>query len=426
MTTKSLSTVEPAKSKKNVLATIIGREKFKQLDEESRPAVQLHQNDSAERAIWFDTNKFESMTDLDNVLNRLPQSGYSGIIVSMENLPKIAEKIAPGLAIVVELSGKEKNAGDLLSKVAVQGRQLVAASTSLKQLDALKAAGFLTCLRGYVDDAESLHSVIDNGIRHNFLTIKFKDPTNIPLELVIASLQKSKTVLLKDIQNDDLEDAVVSLGVMEFGADGVIFSSIRHDLIDQFKTHLNQIKTAAIKIEVATITEAKPVGMGYRGCIDLATIFSETEGMLIGSTSQGGFLACPEVFFLPYMELRPFRVNAGAVHSYIYGPRDRTAYMTELRAGSEVQIVGLDGRTRKATVGRVKTEMRPLRLLVAKFDSGESINILMQDDWHVRIFGEDGQPKNISELKAGDRVLAHPAETGRHVGIKISENIIEV
>ena len=46
--------------------------------------------------------------------------------------------------------------------------------------------------------------------------------------------------------------------------------------------------------------------------------------MLIGSTSQGGILACPEVFFLPYMELRPFRVNAGGVHSYVYAMNDRT------------------------------------------------------------------------------------------------------
>src|SRR5262249_31200254 len=153
----------------------------------------------------------------------------------------------------------------------------------------------------------------------------------------------------------------------------------------------------------------------YRSCIDLATLFSPTEGMLVGSTSQGGILCCPEVFFLPYMELRPFRVNAGAVHSYVYNQGDRTDYMTELRAGSPVMIVDLHGKARKACVGRMKTEIRPLRLIEVEFAGGERVNVLMQDDWHVRIFSEQGTPLNITELKPGDRVLGHVAKPGRHV-----------
>ena len=61
------------------------------------------------------------------------------------------------------------------------------------------------------------------------------------------------------------------------------------------------------------IVSTRPIGMGYRSCIDLVTLFAPTEGMLVGSTSQGGILCCPEVFHLPYMDLRPFRVNAGTV-----------------------------------------------------------------------------------------------------------------
>ena len=99
--------------------------------------------------------------------------------------------------------------------------------------------------------------------------------------------------------------------------------------------------------------------------------------------------------------------------------------MSELRAGASVSVVSTEGVSRNVPVGRVKTEVRPLRLLEAEFESGERINVLMQDDWHVRIFGADGSVRNITELKPGDEVLAHLAEPGRHVGIAISETIEE-
>src|SRR5205823_6195692 len=132
----------------------------------------------------------------------------------------------------------------------------------------------------------------------------------------------------------------------EVGADGVMYSPKEHGKLDAFLRRLDTDAAPGVKIEEATIVRTAPVGMGYRSCIDLATLFEPTEGMLIGSTSQGGILCCPEVFFLPYMELRPFRVNAGAVHSYVYNSQNRTNYMTELRAGSPVMVVGIDGKTR--------------------------------------------------------------------------------
>jgi 3-dehydroquinate synthase II/3-amino-4-hydroxybenzoic acid synthase len=147
--------------------------------------------------------------------------------------------------------------------------------------------------------------------------------------------------------------------------------------------------------------------------------------MIVGSTSQGGILCCPEVFYLPYMELRPFRVNAGAVHSYVYNAGNKTDYMTELRAGSPIMIADLEGNVRRATVGRMKTEVRPLRLIEAEFASGERVNVLLQDDWHVRIYSAEGKPLNITELQPGDRILGHVAKPGRHVGIKVEEHIIE-
>ncbi len=50
----------------------------------------------------------------------------------------------------------------------------------------------------------------------------------------------------------------------------------------------------------------------------------------------------------------------------------------------------------------------------------------MQDDWHVRIFSESGQPLNITELRAGSRVKAYLSTVGRHVGVQVREYIKEI
>ena len=286
--------------------------------------------------------------------------------------------------------------------------------------------GLTTCYRAYVDDGASLHESIREGHHHGYLMVRFRDPTNIPLELVIATLQATRTVLIKEISTPvDVDDAIVTLGVMEVGADGVMFSPRSHDVLSEFVGRLGRLDHSALDVGVAKVVRSVPIGMGVRSCIDTTTLFSPTEGILVGSTSQGGLLCCPEVFFLPYMELRPFRVNAGAVHSYVYNFGNRTDYMSELKAGSPVMIVDRTGATRRGSVGRMKTEVRPLRLIEAEFATGERVNVIMQDDWHVRIFSADAKPLNITELRPGDEVLGHVAMPGRHVGIKVDEHIVE-
>jgi 3-amino-4-hydroxybenzoic acid synthase len=212
---------------------------------------------------------------------------------------------------------------------------------------------------------------------------------------------------------------------MESGADGVIFSPTSHDVFDEFQRRLDREKYAAIQLGVGSVVDARPVGMGFRACIDTATLFGRNEGILVGSTSQGGLLCCAEVFHLPYMELRPFRVNAGAIHSYVYGVANQTAYMSELKVGSRAMIVTTAGGVRTAPIGRMKIEKRPLRLIRAEFSNERTVNVLLQDDWHVRVFSDEGLPLNISEIKPGDKVLGYVTEMGRHVGIKIDETIIE-
>lgn len=379
--------------------------------------------------VWYDTNGLMTPNDCDGVFQRLGSLGYSGVMLHGTNAKNILPTVPKNFTKLfnIEASDQLEEIQTLISEQTTSSTgQNVIASDNPEFLLALKAQGFVTCLRIYVDDASSLHTAINLGRAHNYLMIRFRDPTNIPLELVIASLQSTETTLVKEIfDGNDVDDAIVSLGVMEVGADGIMFSPSGHQVLEIFAQRLRERRQNKVLLQEATITQSRPIGMGTRSCIDLATIFSPEEGMIIGSTSQGGILCCPEVFHLPYMELRPFRINAGGVHSYVYNTGDHTDYMTELRAGSQVMIADLEGNVRTASVGRMKTEVRPLRLIEAQFSGGQTVNIIMQDDWHVRIYSSAGEPRNITELKPGDKVLGYCTDPGRHVGIKISENIVE-
>lgn len=359
-------------------------------------------------------------TDSTSMVDRALQSGFSGILTGFETSTNVG--LSDRYLKVVNID--EGSPSEALRKLIADTNIVISSG----QVEYLKSQGLKdvpTAYRAYVTDSESLHEAIRIGREHLYLFLRFKDPTNIPLELVIASLQSSKTVLIKEIAQGDVEDAIVTLGVMEMGADGVLFNPSSHENLDQFLKKLAGVGQSRLELSVGEVTSSRPIGMGHRSCIDLATLFTESEGMLVGSTSQGGILCCPEVFYLPYMDLRPFRVNAGAVHSYVYNFNNRTDYMTELRAGSPVMIVDTNGKPRPAFVGRMKTEVRPLRLIEVEFQDNKRVNVLLQDDWHVRVFSDEGKPRNITELKRGDKLLGWVSEPGRHVGIKVSENIVE-
>lgn len=380
---------------------------------------------------WYDSHQLDRQADLETLLRRVTSTLYTGVLLYPENVQKYHMLLPGYMDRVIHLDNEEALTAFLALNLLEDGDSdnehlWIVASDQPQVLASAAARGVATCLRVRVHDAVTLHNAIDQGRQHEFLVVSLCDPTNIPLELVIASLQTSRTIVIKEITNpNNCDDAIVSLGVMEVGTEGILFSPIEHDSMDRFLARLQEIQEQKIRIEAGTVLRTTPVGMGYRSCIDLVTLFSPSEGILIGSTSQGGILCCPEVFYLPYMELRPFRVNAGGVHSYLYNINNRTNYLTELKAGSQAMIVGVDGKVRQAPVGRSKTEVRPLRLIEVEFARGEQVNIFMQDDWHVRVFSDKGLPRNITELKPGDKVLGHVTVPGRHVGIKVEETIVE-
>jgi 3-amino-4-hydroxybenzoic acid synthase len=165
--------------------------------------------------------------------------------------------------------------------------------------------------------------------------------------------------------------------------------------------------------------------MGERACLDTCSLLGKDEGLLVGSFASGLVLTVSETHPLPYMPTRPFRVNAGAIHSYTLAPGGRTRYFSELSAGSQLLAARANGELRTVTLGRVKIERRPLLSISATGPDGQRANIIVQDDWHVRLLGPDGLPRNVTELRPGHALLGFLPDDARHVGYPVREFCIE-
>ena len=382
---------------------------------------------------WYDSAALDSDGDHGDgarLLARAIAAGYTAVVL----YPGSAERHLGGLPdqvtrILHVASAEEWD--DVVGRGLIpQGdarRTWVVSSHDAALLSRAAQEGVATCLRMSAHDQDSLKAAIELGRAHRYLAMRFPDPTNIPLELVIASLQSHAHDRHQGDHRRRRTPRTPSSASASWRSAATACCSRRARTSTSTTSSPRSTRRPSRGWRSASrpSSRRRPIGMGHRSCIDLATIFEPDEGMLVGSTSQGGILCCPEVFYLPYMELRPFRVNAGGVHSYVYASNNRTNYLSELKAGSPAMVVGIDGRTREVPVGRIKTEIRPLRLIEVEFESGERANIIMQDDWHVRVFSKEGQPLNITELKAGDKVLGHIATPGRHVGIPVDETIQE-
>jgi 3-amino-4-hydroxybenzoic acid synthase len=283
------------------------------------------------------------------------------------------------------------------------------------------AAGRPVGVRCEISGSAGMNVAADLCGEVDVLVAAFADETNIPLELLLARAQGTGTRVLKELVNG-VEAAGVT-GVLESGPAGLVVRGDRLADVDEVGALIRSRGDAHKELVRLEVTRAEPIGMGYRGCVDTTSLFEPDEGMVVGSTSSGGVLVCAEVHHLPYMNLRPFRVNAGAVHSYVFGA-ENTAYITDLAAGERTHAVSAGGRFREVVVGRVKVELRPLRLIEARRDD-VTVNVFLQDDWHVRVMSDEGEPLNLTTVVPGTGLLGYDVEPGRHVGIKVAERISE-
>jgi 3-amino-4-hydroxybenzoic acid synthase len=273
-----------------------------------------------------------------------------------------------------------------------------------------------------ITDKDTLDVACHAAATERWSVLLFRDPTKIPLEIVLAAAAKADGSNITVAA--DVEEAEIIFGVLEHGSDGVM-------LAPATVGDATSLKAAALsepgnlELVELEVVETTHVGMGERACVDTCTHFREDEGILVGSHSKGMILCVSETHPLPYMPTRPFRVNAGAIHSYTVSQGGRTNYLSELKSGGKVLAVDVKGQTRVVTVGRVKIESRPLLSINAVAPNGVTVNLILQDDWHVRVLGPGGVVLNSTELKPGDKVLGYLPTEDRHVGYPINEFCLE-
>lgn len=362
------------------------------------------------REIWFDGRNIPlERRDIWDLINN---STIKKIVVN------VTMRLEGHYPLKTEFITEIMNKSDLIH---INSGEIVM-SEKKELLDAAKEQGYRTCIFISVEGREALERSWQDASKYDYAVVDFDLPTNIPLELIIARLHDKNTVILK--RETTFTGTEVAFGVLEHGSDGVLFSSSDiHEIIKLNNYILSQTKQQ-LELCPLTVTEVRHVGMGVRACVDTTGLMTQDEGMLVGSTSEGGIFICSETHFLPYMNLRPFRVNAGAIHSYIWMPDNKAEYLSDLAVGSKVLCVNTKGEARELTVGRVKIEVRPL-LLIKGDAAGKELNVIVQDDWHIRVMGADARPLNATAIQPGTKLLAYVCEPGRHVGIKVDETIIE-
>jgi 3-dehydroquinate synthase II len=280
-----------------------------------------------------------------------------------------------------------------------------------------KSVGFSKMISSN-EDLEEI--VIASKYGADFVIVEAVDWKIIPLENLIAKLQKTRTKIYTTTKNSD--EIRTMFSVLEHGVNGVILETAD---VNQIENSHKLLDNPNFKLEYARILELKDVGMGERVCVDTVSMMTIGEGMLIGSKSNFLFLVHNESVGSSFTSPRPFRVNAGAIHCYTPMSDGTTKYLSELEAGMEILVVGNDGSSRKSTVGRSKIESRPMRMVKAQLDDSKG-SVILQNAETIRLITKDKSLVSVTDLKVGDEVLAYTkTSSGRHFGMSVDEFILE-
>lgn len=253
------------------------------------------------------------------------------------------------------------------------------------------------------------------------LIVETGDWKIIPLENLIANTHQVNTQIFACINSP--EEVPTMFSVLELGVDGVVLPTGNTEDIILATNSLTDMRKANLLF--AKVTEVKNLGVGDRACIDTASILNKGEGILIGSQANTLFLIHNESSGSKFTSPRPFRVNAGSIHSYVLMPDGKTRYLSELESGDEVLAVDQTGNTRSVLIGRVKIERRPLSLVKVEYEGGSG-SVLLQNAETIPLIGRKGKQIPVTSLKTGDEVLVKvDTSAGRHFGVAVDEFMLE-
>jgi len=258
-----------------------------------------------------------------------------------------------------------------------------------------------------------------------WLLVRCSDWTMVPLENLVAASRGTSTRIAAAIDEEvELNGAAFALGG---GVDAIL---VPGHLVSDAVTILGgkwdreeTLDDEAI-IEEARILSIEGAGVGERVCVDLTRRICDGQGMAVGSISGNLCLIHGETIQSDYVPTRPFRVNAGAIHSYALMADGKTKYLSELTSGDEVAILSTSGSKEKATVGRLKVETRPL-LLIRFGVPGSEGQIVVQQAETVRLISPSEGAISVTQAKEGDKISILTDNRSRHVGFALPAEVKE-
>ena len=258
-----------------------------------------------------------------------------------------------------------------------------------------------------------------------WLLVRCSDWTMVPLENLVAASRGTSTRIAAAIDEEvELNGAAFALGG---GVDAILVPGhLVNDAVTILggKWDMEETQDDGAIIEEARILSIEGAGVGERVCVDLTRRISDGQGMAVGSISGNLCLIHGETIQSDYVPTRPFRVNAGAIHSYALMADGKTKYLSELTSGDEVAILSSSGNKEKATVGRLKVETRPLILIRFEVPGSEG-QIVVQQAETVRLISPSEGAISVTQAKEGDKISIVTDNRARHVGFALPAEVKE-
>ena len=264
-----------------------------------------------------------------------------------------------------------------------------------------------------------------------WILLEFGEWKMIPIENIIAACDGGPTKVAARISS--AEQVLGAAFALQVGVDALLVDekTLPTALIaksqrgEKTLESVSENTTQEMTLSKLEVIEVREGGVGDRVCVDLTSMLELGEGMIVGSSSNSMILVHGETVESEFVPIRPFRVNAGAAHSYIMMADGTTSYLSELKMGDEVMVTNSDGISRSCTVGRVKIEKRPFILFRWKNENDNEAGVLLQQAETVRLISESRELVSITELVPGTLLLGWTGGAGRHVGQTISAEVEE-
>tara|TARA_B110000263_G_scaffold250022_1_gene269915 strand:- start:308 stop:1240 length:933 start_codon:yes stop_codon:yes gene_type:complete len=258
-----------------------------------------------------------------------------------------------------------------------------------------------------------------------WILVRCSDWTMVPLENLVAASRGTSTRIAAAIDEEvELNGAAFAMGG---GVDAIL---VPIQMVDDAIRVLGgswekeEPPEMGVTIVEARVLSIDGAGVGERVCVDLTRRINDGQGIATGSLSGNLCLLHGETIQSKYVPTRPFRVNAGAVHSYVLMADGKTKYLSELISGDEVAVLSSSGEQEKATIGRLKVETRPL--LMIRFEvSGSEGQIVVQQAETVRLITPNGGVISVTQVKEGDKISVITDNRARHVGFPLNAGVSE-